>query len=140
MKVSQLIKNKHVVTISASKNVSELVQLLNENRIGAVVVSENGSDIVGIVSERDIVKKLNENSNVISLKVADLMTVDVQRCTKDDSVAAVMKQMTDGKFRHLPVVDENNKLESIVSIGDVVKARITEIDDEISALSSYIQN
>lgn len=140
MKVSQLIKNKNVVTISGSKTVADLVSLLNENKIGAVVVSNNGSDIVGIVSERDIVKKLNQTNDICGLKVSDLMTSDVQRCTKDDTVAEVMQKMTNGKFRHIPVVDENNKLESIISIGDVVKAHITEIDDERNALSSYIQN
>ena len=78
MKVSQLVKNKNVVTISSTKSIAELVELLSEHKIGAVVVSENGSDIVGIISERDIVKKLNETSDVINLKVADLMTKDVQ--------------------------------------------------------------
>ena len=140
MKVSQLISQKRVVTISATKSVKELVNLLTEYKIGAVVVSENGIDVAGIVSERDVVKKLSQTENLGNLTVGDLMTKDVQLCRKSDTVAAVMQQMTNGRFRHLPVVDENGKLESIVSIGDVVKAHISEIDEERSALNSYIHN
>ena len=140
MKVSQLVTQKKVITISASKSVSELIKLLSDNRIGAVVVSENGSDIKGIVSERDIVRRLNVTSDFSQLSVSDLMTRDVQVCRSDDSVASVMQSMTDGRFRHCPVVDSEGKLTSIVSIGDVVKAYISEIAAERDALNSYITN
>ena len=140
MKVSQLVTQKKVITISASKSVSELIKLLSDNRIGAVVVSENGSDIKGIVSERDIVRRLNVTSDFSQLSVSDLMTRDVQVCRSDDSVASVMQSMTDGRFRHCPVVDSDGKLTSILSIGDVVKAYISEIAAERDALNSYITN
>ena len=140
MKVSQLVTQKKVITISASKSVSELIKLLSDNRIGAVVVSENGSDIKGIVSERDIVRRLNVTSDFSQLSVSELMTRDVQVCRSDDSVASVMQSMTDGRFRHCPVVDSDGKLTSIVSIGDVVKAYISEIAAERDALNSYITN
>lgn len=140
MKVSNLVGQKRVVTISPKSKVSELVTLLCEYKIGAVVVSNSGLDIQGIVSERDIVKGLNSSNDLEKLAVSDLMTKEVQVCKLTDTVASVMQTMTNGRFRHCPVVDEEGKLISIVSIGDIVKAHISEIAEERDALNSYIHN
>lgn len=140
MKVSQLVNHKKVLTISARESITELINMLSQHKIGALVVSENGADIQGIVSERDIVRRLNTIEDFSKLSVSDLMTKEVQVCRSDDSVSSVMQMMTDGRFRHCPVVDENGKLISIVSIGDVVKAYISEIAAERDALNSYINN
>lgn len=140
MKVSQLVNHKRVVTIAPNKNVAELIKLLAEFKIGAVVVSDNGFDIQGIVSERDIVRMLNSVKDIGNLAVSELMTKNVQVCKVDDSVSTVMQLMTNGRFRHCPVVDDQGRLSSIVSIGDVVKAYISEIAQERDALNSYIHN
>ena len=140
MKVSNLVGQKRVVTIAPKKGISELVKILSEYKIGAVVVSDNGFDVEGIVSERDIVRSLNQSMDLSNLKVSDLMTREVQVCKSDDTVASVMQIMTNGRFRHCPVVDEKGKLVSIVSIGDIVKAHISEIAEERDALNSYIHN
>lgn len=140
MKVSNLVGQKRVVTIAPNKNITELVRLLGEYKIGAVVVSDNGFDVEGIVSERDIVRSLSKSMDLSHLKVSDLMTREVQVCRSNDTVASVMQTMTNGRFRHCPVVDEKGKLVSIVSIGDIVKAHISEIAEERDALNSYIHN
>lgn len=140
MKVSNLVGQKRVVTIAPNKNITELVRLLGEYKIGAVVVSDNGFDVEGIVSERDIVRSLSKSMDLSHLKVSDLMTREVQVCMSNDTVASVMQTMTNGRFRHCPVVDEKGKLVSIVSIGDIVKAHISEIAEERDALNSYIHN
>lgn len=138
MKVSTLITNKKVMTISQNRSVTELIKMLSDFKIGALVVSEDGKKIQGIVSERDIVRKLSETNNLENLNVGDLMTKAVQVCRENDTVAGVMQVMTNGRFRHCPVVDDAGDLVSIVSIGDVVKAYISEITDERDALNSYI--
>lgn len=140
MKVSNLVGQKRVVTIAPNKNITELVRLLGEYKIGAVVVSDNGFDVEGIVSERDIVRSLSKSMDLSKLKVSDLMTREVRVCLSSDTVASVMQTMTNGRFRHCPVVDEKGKLVSIVSIGDIVKAHISEIAEERDALNSYIHN
>ena len=140
MKVSNLVGQKRVVTIAPNKSISDLVKILSEYKIGAVVVSDNGFDVEGIVSERDIVRSLNKSMDLSKLKVSDLMTREVRVCLSSDTVASVMQTMTNGRFRHCPVVDEKGKLVSIVSIGDIVKAHISEIAEERDALNSYIHN
>ena len=140
MKVSNLITQKRVITISSSSSVVDLIKLLAEYKIGAVIVSENGIDVAGIVSERDIVRRLSHELDLSSLKVADLMTKDVVVCKANDSVDSVMQLMTSGRFRHCPVVEDDGKLISIVSIGDIVKAYISELSGERDALNSYIHN
>lgn len=140
MRVSQLVINKRVVTIKGSESIQEFIKKLNDFKIGAIVVSENGSDIQGIISERDIVRNYAENQDLESRKVFELMTSDVQVCRMNDSVASVMQNMTEGRFRHCPVVNDDNQLISIISIGDVVKAYISEIASERDALNTYINS
>jgi CBS domain-containing protein len=140
VKVSKLVGQKKVVTISPEKKLSELVKMLCEFKIGAVVVSSNGVEIEGIVSERDIVKHLNTNYDVVNMTVEDIMTREVVVCKIEDSVADLIRMMTNGRFRHCPVVDDQGGLISIVSIGDVVKAHISDIADERDALNSYVHN
>ena len=140
MKVSNLVGQKRVITITPKSTALELIKLLTEQKIGAVVVSNNGLDIQGIVSERDIVRNLDAKTNLEQVTVANLMTKEVQVCRPTDTVASVMEIMTIGRFRHCPVVDEKGNLFSIVSIGDIVKAHISEIAEERDALNSYIHN
>ncbi|CAB4598136.1 unannotated protein [freshwater metagenome] len=141
MKVASLIMGKRVETISASASLHDLVNALNVHHVGALVVSPDGKKIEGIVSERDVVRampgKLNELADI---RVRDLMTADVITCTPDSSVASIMTVMTERRIRHVPVVDESGNLLSIISIGDVVKAHINELDVERKALSDYVNS
>ena len=141
MKVASLIMGKRVETISASASLHDLVNALNVHHVGALVVSPDGKKIEGIVSERDVVRampgKLNELADI---RVRDLMTADVITCTPDSSVASIMTVMTERRIRHVPVVDESGNLLSIISIGDVVKAHINELDVEGKALSDYVNS
>ena len=141
MKVASLIMGKRVETISASASLHDLVNALNVHHVGALVVSPDGKKIEGIVSERDVVRampgKLNELADI---RVRDLMTADVITCTPDSSVASLMTVMTERRIRHVPVVDESGNLLSIISIGDVVKAHINELDVERKALSDYVNS
>jgi CBS domain-containing protein len=112
---------------------------LTERHIGAVVVLGADHRVIGILSERDIVRALAERgATVLSEPVSQVMTRDVKTCSEDDSVEGLMGRMTDGRFRHMPVVQQG-KLIGIVSIGDVVKSRVEEIDHEAKALRDYIQ-
>ena len=141
MKIAQILTSKgaFVATIKAEASVKHCVDELRRHNIGALVVSEDGRRIEGIVSERDIVRRLSEYSGeVANLKVRDIMTTDVTTCTAEDSVEGLMALMTEHKFRHVPVVDEFGSLLAVVSIGDLVKHRIEELHDERAALISYI--
>ena len=107
--------------------------------MGALVVSADGKKIDGIVSERDVVRAMpGKLDQLVDMHVRDLMTVDVITCKPDATVAELMTLMTERRIRHIPVVDEKGELLSIVSIGDVVKAHITELDDERRALREYV--
>ena len=111
----------------------------SERRIGAVVILGADNRIVGIFSERDIVRALAERgSTTLNEPVSQVMTRDVKTCSEDDSIGELMGRMTTGKFRHMPVVQQG-KLIGIVSIGDVVKSRVEEIGHETTALREYIQ-
>lgn len=139
MRISSLITGKKVVTISPSASFHDLVVALTTHAVGALVVSTDGRSIEGIVSERDIVKALPGNLDALtSIKVSDLMTHDVVTCSAEATVAELMMTMTELRIRHVPVADENGKLVSIVSIGDVVKAHIEVLDTERQALTDYI--
>jgi CBS domain-containing protein len=141
VKVASLVIGKRVETISASATLHDLVNALNVHHVGALVVSPDGKKIEGIVSERDVVRampgRLNDLTNV---RVSELMTADVITCTLDSSVASLMTVMTERRIRHVPVVDESGNLLSIISIGDVVKAHINELDVERKALSDYVNS
>ncbi|PKQ24733.1 MAG: histidine kinase [Actinobacteria bacterium HGW-Actinobacteria-5] len=140
MKIEDIIRNKgaDVVTIAPAATVAELVELLGRNNIGAVVVSEDGATISGIVSERDVVRHLADGTGVLSQPVSAIMTANVKTCTPEDSLEATGHTMTYSRIRHLPVVGEDGKLAAIVSIGDVVKYRIDQLTDERNHLLEYL--
>jgi len=141
VRISDILRTKadgaSVISISPSDTVSDLVAILAEHRIGAVIVLDGG-DVAGIVSERDVVRRLGEvGAAVLQAKVSELMTADVITCAPGDYVDAIAETMTEHRFRHLPVVD-NGELVGVVSIGDVVKNRIRELEKDRSQLEQYV--
>ena len=131
-------KGGDVVTIAPTANLGAAVQLLAERRIGAIVVTGPDNRVAGILSERDIVRTLaTRGPAALDDNVGAIMTRKVTTCTEADTVASIMEQMTEGKFRHLPVV-EQGRLVGVISIGDVVKFRVEEIESESNALREYI--
>lgn len=127
-----------MVTIAPAATVAELVDLLAKFNIGAVVVSEDGTTIAGIVSERDVVRHLaTERADVLATQVSAIMTADVKTCDAEETLEAVGHTMTYSRIRHLPVV-RDGKLAAIVSIGDVVKYRIDQLTDERNHLLEYL--
>ncbi|CAN2180866.1 COG0517 FOG, CBS domain [Candidatus Nanopelagicaceae bacterium] len=139
MKVSAIISGKRVETISASASIHDLVNSLNSHHVGALVVSSDGKKIDGIVSERDVVRAMpGKLDQLIGMHVRDIMTVDVHTCTADSTIAELMKMMTELRIRHVPVVDAAGSLISIISIGDVVKNYMSELDSERQALKDYV--
>ena len=128
-----------MLTIEPTNNLAAAAKLLAEHAIGALVVTGADRRIVGIVSERDIVQELAAHGPAsLELPLTDVMTRRVMTCSPSDTISSVMERMTQGKFRHLPVV-EQGRLAGIVSIGDVVKYRLEEMEREQSALRDYIQ-
>ena len=141
MKVANLINGKAVQTISPSASINDLLNSLAYHHVGALVVSTDGKHIDGIVSERDVVRALpNKLNDALSITVSDLMTSEVVTCTKDTAISELMKTMTNQRVRHVPVVDDDGLLVSIVSIGDVVKRHIESLDTERQALQDYINS
>lgn len=141
MKISALITGKAVYTITAGTSIATLVEKLASLKVGALVVSPDGIRIAGIVSERDIVAALPIHFHELGrLHVRDIMTVNVTTCTPESTVAELMTLMTERRIRHVPVVNGAGDLVSIISIGDVVKSHVNEIDSERSALIGYMQN
>ena len=142
MRINEVLAGKplkDVITIRPDATVRELVGLLAEYNVGALVVSEDGSSVHGIVSERDVVRRLQEDESVLDNPVSAIMTADVRTCTGDQRVNDLMEIMTSGRFRHIPVVDEG-RLTGIVSIGDVVKNRMSELEFERDQLDSYVHS
>jgi CBS domain-containing protein len=140
MRINEVLAGKpsrDVITITPEATVRELIGLLAEHNVGALVVSSDGSSIDGIVSERDVVRRLHEDEKVLNLTVATIMTSDVETCTGDQHVNELMQVMTARRFRHLPVVADG-KLVGIVSIGDVVKHRMSELEFERDQLDHYV--
>lgn len=131
-------KGGAVVTIRPDDTVGQLVALLAEHRIGAVVVSGDGSTIDGIVSERDVVRALANDTVITEHAVATIMTSTVFCAPTDATVEDLMVLMTERRVRHIPVTDSDGALTGIVSIGDVVKARLGELEGERAALLGYI--
>lgn len=130
-------KGSNVVTISSSATVSELVASLTEHKIGALIVVENGQP-VGIASERDVVRRLHRTgSQVLELPVSELMSAPLVSCGPQEKLDDVAAAMTDRRIRHMPVLAED-KLAGIVTIGDVVAARIAELEQTRGQLESYI--
>ncbi|MBU3030407.1 CBS domain-containing protein [Paracoccus marinaquae] len=128
-----------IITIKPEATLAEAAKLLSELRIGAVVVSEDGKTPVGILSERDVVWKLGHGgAEALSQPVSDVMTKEVQTCVTGDDAMVILERMTAGRFRHLPVVDENGHMLGVVSIGDAVSGRLKELAAEKEALTGMI--
>jgi CBS domain-containing protein len=141
MIVRQILKLKGsntVATIKPEASVAEAAAILSEKRYGALVVSATGSDIAGIISERDIVQGLaREAGGCLTMPVSKLMTTGVETCQPSETSTSVVERMTSGRFRHMPVVDDG-KMVGLLSIGDVVKARITEMEQENAAMAGML--
>jgi CBS domain-containing protein len=140
MKIIDVISSKassEVITISPDSSVRDLLALLAEHNIGAVIVRAGDSGFDGIVSERDVVRRLNGNDAVLDAPVSDIMTSVVHTCEPGFDVDELMAQMTEHRIRHVPVVDKD-ELVAVISIGDVVKSRITELTFQRDQLDSYV--
>ena len=132
-------KGGDVVCIEPTADLAAAVKLLSAHRIGAVVIRGAGERLAGILSERDIMRALSEHgADALALPVGQVMTRNVATCGEDETIASIMERMTAGKFRHLPVVSRGS-LVGLVSIGDVVKQRVEEIERESEALRDYIR-
>jgi CBS domain-containing protein len=131
-------KGKDIVTAKPTDRMIDICRLLETHGIGAVVVAEGDDRVAGIVSERDFVRALSrDGAKALDQPVETFMTKRVITCGPDDTIAYLMERMTEGKFRHMPVVDKG-KLLGIVSIGDVVKQRIADAEAESRAMREYI--
>jgi CBS domain-containing protein len=140
MRINEVLSGKgshDVVTIQPDRTVRELVTLLAERNFGALVVSQDGSSLTGIVSERDVVRRLHQGGDVLDSPVSSIMSTEVRTCEGSDTVDEVMALMTAGRFRHVPVL-KDGRLAGIVSIGDVVKSRMSELEFERDQLDSYV--
>ena len=143
MSVRKIIEAKQIqkiITVKPEDTVKSVAELLARHKIGAVIVSGDGAIVDGILSERDIVRALGTiGVECLNGRASDLMTASVIGCRPDDTANSVMEKMTDGRFRHMPVI-EDNRMIGVISIGDVVKARLAEIEQENSALTGMIAN
>jgi CBS domain-containing protein len=140
MKIHDVMRGKasqEVVTISPDATVRDLISLLAEHNIGAVIVSGDGAAVDGIVSERDVVRKLHGNDAVLDSAVREIMTAEVRTCEPAHDVDDLMATMTEHRIRHVPVLDDG-ELVGVVSIGDVVKSRITQLEFERDQLDHYV--
>ena len=141
-KVSSVLKHKghDVVTVAPQQTVAWVVKVLAQNRIGAVPVINEDGQLVGIISERDIIRGMSEHADaVLTLPAEQLMTRDVKTCSSEDQLVDLMEVITLQRIRHLPVI-ENGALHGIVSIGDVVKQRLEEVQSEAEELRRYIRS
>lgn len=142
MRVSKILSQKSgqgVVTLKPGTSVSDAAATLSEKRIGAVIIAEGDGPPLGILSERDIVRELGRRgSGCLDDKVDDLMTRELQGCTAEDSADDVLAKMTDGRFRHMPVM-QGETMVGLISIGDVVKARLAELAMERDALEGMVR-
>ena len=141
MRISQVLAGKasrEVVTIGPDATVRDLLAALAEHNVGALVVSGDGNSVDGIVSERDIVRRLHQDDSLLAAPVSSIMTAEVETCEPDASLPDLMQVMTERRFRHIPVVTEG-RLTGIVSIGDVVKAHIDQVEFERDQLDHYVR-
>jgi CBS domain-containing protein len=142
MRINEVLASKaskEIITVGPDATVRELLGLLAVHNIGALIVSSDGASVEGIVSERDVVRRLHENEDVLSFPVSAIMTNKVHTCEGQNPVSDVVKMMTERRFRHVPVV-EDARLVGIISIGDVVKARMSELQFERDQLDTYVQS
>ncbi len=142
MLVQQILKDKSddgVVTVTPGSSVGEAAKMLSTRKIGAVVVSQDGKQMAGILSERDIVRAIGAHGpGCLTDQVDSLMTSKIVSATRDETVDSVLAKMTEGRFRHMPVM-EGNQMIGLISIGDVVKAQLAELAMEKEALEGMIK-
>ena len=142
MLVQQILKAKSddgVATIAPGQTIGKAAEMLSARKIGALVVSADGKSVAGILSERDIVRALGQSgAGVMNEKVEGLMTARIVSCTRNESSDEVLAKMTEGRFRHMPVM-EGDEMVGLISIGDVVKARLSELAMEKDALEGMIK-
>ncbi len=142
MTVTAILKQKgsaKIVTIKADATMADCVRMLAQYHIGALVVSEDGQQVSGIISERDVVRVLAEHgATCLTRRVSTVMTTNVEGCSPADRALDILQRMTRGRFRHMPVITDG-KLAALISIGDVVKYRISEIEMEKMALEDMIR-
>lgn len=141
MLVSKILETKPeggVISVTPESSVGEAAKLLSQRRIGTVVVSSDGATLAGILSERDIVRALGASGpSCLTEPVSGLMTAKVQTCGPGEQAVAILEKMTAGRFRHMPVVDGGTMI-GLISIGDVVKARLAQLAMEKDALEGMI--
>ena len=142
MKLAELIKGKQndIVRIRANSNIADAANMMASNKIGALLVEDDAGAIAGILSERDIVRGMGPHgADLHDVEVSELMTQDLIHCSSQDTVNEAMAMMTDRRIRHLPVFDDD-ELVGFISIGDLVKCRIMEVQGEAEALRQYIMS
>ena len=140
MRISDVLGAKSssdVVTITPDAGVRDLIALMAEHNVGALIVSADGTHVDGIVSERDVVRHLHHDGTVINNVVSAIMTADVETCEESTTLDELMQTMTERRIRHVPVVRDGD-LVGIISIGDVVKHRINQLQFERDQLDSYV--
>lgn len=140
MRIGEILQAKQikdVVTITPDAGVKELIATLSEHNIGALIVSNDGRGLDGIVSERDVVRRLHTDGTVINNTVGAIMTSVVKSCTPEDALDEVMASMTEHRIRHVPVLD-GDRIVGIVSIGDLVKHKIDQLQFERDQLDHYV--
>lgn len=141
MTAARILKQKTsgTITVTPEATVADALELLGEHNIGALVVSEDQKTILGIISERDIVRGLRERgASLLQCLVRDCMTSEVITCSPSSATRNLLSRMTELRLRHLPVLDDDGQLVGMVSIGDVVKLRLDDLSTEVEALHGYI--
>lgn len=141
MKIADVLTRKaitEVVTIASTATVRDLLGVLAEHGIGACVVSGEGTSAAGIVSERDVVRRLHENDALLAAEVSTIMTSEVETCAPEATIDEILGIMTTRRIRHMPVVSADGELVGIVSIGDLVKHRIDQLAFERDQLEAYV--
>ncbi len=140
MRIHDVLQGKNaqdVITVAPDATVRELLALLAQHNIGAVIVSGDGAAVDGIVSERDVVRRMHADEGALDGPVSSIMTADVHTCEAGSSLDELMSLMTERRIRHVPVVADG-RLTGIISIGDVVKNRLAELEFERDQLDSYV--
>lgn len=131
-------KDGGVISVSPEESVTALVKVLSEARVGAAIVTDDSGRLVGIASERDVVRMLGKHGlSAMEMRVSDVMTAKVKTCEPGDTTDTLMARMTEGRFRHMPVLADG-RVVGVVSIGDVVKRRLNDLEFEAEQLKQYI--
>lgn len=141
MRVAEILERKgsKTATVTQTETVGLAVEILRKHGFGALVVSDDGRTIDGIVSERDVVRALGVRDDLLDLPVNEIMTAKVFTCSPSDQIEGLMSMMTDKRIRHVPV-SINGVLSGLISIGDVVKYRVSELEDETQVMQDYIHH